>query len=68
MAASEHPVSDNTDTVILGCGIIGLSTAYYLTEEGRTNPENVHIVDSSPELFHCASGLAAGFLSADCMY
>ncbi|EMD60872.1 hypothetical protein GGP41_009820 [Bipolaris sorokiniana] len=66
MAVSEQPpISDNTDTVILGCGIIGLCTAYYLTEAGKTNPQNVHIIDSSAELFHCASGLAAGFLSAD---
>jgi glycine/D-amino acid oxidase-like deaminating enzyme len=56
------------DVVILGCGIIGLCTAYYLTESGNTDPKSIHLVDSSPELFQCASGLAAGFLSADCMY
>ncbi|USP73761.1 uncharacterized protein yc1106_01035 [Curvularia clavata] len=65
MAVSEHSASENTDTVILGCGIIGLCTAYFLTEDGKTNPKNVHLIDSSPRLFHCASGLAAGFLSAD---
>ncbi|KAG9192093.1 hypothetical protein G6011_10827 [Alternaria panax] len=53
------------DIVILGCGIIGLSTAYYLTESGNTDPKTVHLVDSSAKLFQCASGLAAGFLSAD---
>jgi len=56
------------NTVILGCGIIGLCTAYYLTESGNTEPKSLHLVDSSPELFQCASGLAAGFLSADCMF
>ncbi|KAI4618039.1 uncharacterized protein J4E87_008048 [Alternaria ethzedia] len=53
------------DVVILGCGIIGLCTAYYLTESGNTDPKSIHLVDSSPKLFNCASGLAAGFLSAD---
>lgn len=60
---------ENTnDIAILGCGIIGLCTAYYLTESGATDPKTIHLVDSSPELFQCASGLAAGFLSADCTY
>ena len=56
------------DVVILGCGIIGLCTAYFLTESGNTDPKTIHLVDSSPKLFHCASGFAAGFLSADCTY
>jgi glycine/D-amino acid oxidase-like deaminating enzyme len=58
----------DTDTVILGSGIIGLCTAYYLSESGNTDPKSICLVDSSPELFRCASGLAAGFLSADCMF
>ncbi|EDU51332.1 FAD dependent oxidoreductase [Pyrenophora tritici-repentis] len=57
--------ADANNTVILGCGIIGLCTAYYLTDSGNTAPNSIHLVDSSPELFRCASGLAAGFLSAD---
>ncbi|KAJ4377637.1 hypothetical protein N0V83_000465 [Neocucurbitaria cava] len=57
--------SSSTNTVILGAGIIGLSTAYYLSESGNTDPKTIHLIDSSPKLFHCASGLAAGFLSAD---
>ncbi|RMZ71630.1 FAD dependent oxidoreductase superfamily [Pyrenophora seminiperda CCB06] len=64
----DSPVNANTNannTIILGCGIIGLCTAYYLTESGNTPPQSIHLVDSSPELFRCASGLAAGFLSAD---
>jgi glycine/D-amino acid oxidase-like deaminating enzyme len=55
-------------TVILGSGIIGLSTAYYLSESGNTDPKEIHLVDTSPELFYCASGLAGGFLVADCTF
>jgi glycine/D-amino acid oxidase-like deaminating enzyme len=55
----------DTDTVILGCGIIGLSTAYYLSQSSNTSPKHIHLVDSSPSLFHCASGFAGGFLAAD---
>lgn len=54
------------NTVILGAGIIGLSTAYYLSRSGRTKPESIHLVDLNAELFHCASGFAGGFLAADC--
>ncbi|KAJ4985678.1 FAD dependent oxidoreductase superfamily protein [Stagonosporopsis vannaccii] len=52
-------------TVILGSGIIGLSAAYFLCESGNTRPESICLVDSSPELFRCASGLAAGFCAKD---
>lgn len=55
-------------TVILGSGIIGLSAAYFLCESGNTPPGSICLVDSSPELFRCASGLAAGFCAKDCMY
>lgn len=66
------PIDDDTmsapngDIVILGAGIIGLSTAYYLTESGTTSAESIHLLDSSPELLHCASAFAGGFLAADC--
>lgn len=52
-----------TSTVILGAGIIGVSTAYYLSEHqpGST----IHLVDPSPELFSSASGFAGGFLAKD---
>lgn len=53
-------------TVILGSGIIGLSAAYFLCESGNTRPESICLVDSSAELFRCASGLAAGFCAKDC--
>lgn len=50
-----------TSTVIIGSGIIGVSTAYYLSQHqpGST----IHLVDSSPELFASASGYAGGFLA-----
>lgn len=53
--------------VIIGAGIIGCSTAYYLSESTRTQAQSIHLVEASPELFYCASGLAGGFLAADCM-
>ncbi|KAJ9134518.1 FAD dependent oxidoreductase [Coniochaeta hoffmannii] len=50
-------------TVIIGAGIIGVSTAYYLSEHqpGST----IHLVEASPELFSSASGYAGGFLAKD---
>ncbi|KAF2191073.1 FAD dependent oxidoreductase [Zopfia rhizophila CBS 207.26] len=54
-----------TSTVILGSGIVGLSTAYYLSQSSKTPPQNIHLIDTSPKLFHCASGLAGGFLASD---
>jgi len=58
---------NNTDssTVIVGSGIIGLCTAYYLSESGNTNPNSITLVDTSDQLFQCASGLAGGFLARD---
>lgn len=50
-------------TVIIGAGIIGVATAYYLSQS--TEAEETHIVESSPELFASASGKAAGFLARD---
>lgn len=50
-------------TVILGGGIIGSSIAYYLSFQ---NPnEEIHIIESSSQLFSAASGYAAGFLAKD---
>lgn len=54
-----------TQTVILGAGIIGLSTAYYLATAPDVDPSAIHIVESASELFCSASGLAGGFLAAD---
>ena len=50
-------------TVILGGGIIGSSIAYYLSQQDPK--EEVHIVESSTQLFNAASGYAAGFLAKD---
>lgn len=67
-------------TVILGTGIIGLSTAYYLSQLAEHDPDTtptaanprgtretheIHLVEPAPELFASASGKAAGFLAKD---
>ena len=52
-------------TCIIGAGIIGLSTAYYLSLSSRTAGSSIHLIESSPELFASASGYAGGFLAAD---
>ncbi|KAL8804778.1 MAG: hypothetical protein Q9182_002370 [Xanthomendoza sp. 2 TL-2023] len=51
-------------TVIIGAGIIGTSTAYYLSQSD-TSPSSIHLIESSPQLFASASGNAAGFLARD---
>ncbi|KAI0019101.1 FAD dependent oxidoreductase [Xylariomycetidae sp. FL0641] len=50
-------------TVILGAGIIGVSTAHYLSQHqpGRS----IHLVEPSARLFASASGFAGGFLARD---
>lgn len=50
-------------TFILGSGIIGVATAYYLSD--HETPSSIHIVDPSPELFTSASGYAGGFVAED---
>ncbi|KAK4232360.1 FAD dependent oxidoreductase [Podospora fimiseda] len=50
-------------TVIIGAGIIGVSTAYYLSQ--HQDPSTIHIVEASQELFSSASGYAGGFLAKD---
>lgn len=51
-----------SEIVILGGGILGLSTAYFLSLEASPE-QTITVVDSSPELFHCASGSATGILA-----
>ncbi|KAL8939494.1 MAG: hypothetical protein Q9216_003322 [Gyalolechia sp. 2 TL-2023] len=51
-------------TVIVGAGIIGTSTAYYLSLS-ETPPSEIHLIESSSELFASASGYAAGFIARD---
>lgn len=50
-------------TVIVGAGIIGVSTAYYLSQSN--NAEEIHLLEASPQLFASASGNAAGFIARD---
>src|SRR4051812_2875792 len=52
-----------SSTVILGAGIIGTATAYYLSD--HQPPSSIHLVEPSPELFNSASGFAGGFLAKD---
>jgi glycine/D-amino acid oxidase-like deaminating enzyme len=58
--------AETKSTVIVGAGIIGCATAYYLSRTGNTKPDTIHLVEASPELFASASGRAAGFLASDC--
>jgi len=55
-------------TVIIGAGIIGCSTAYYLSENATGSNNAIHLVENSPELFASASGKSGGFLAADCRF
>ncbi|KAF5242275.1 hypothetical protein FANTH_8723 [Fusarium anthophilum] len=50
-------------TVIVGGGIIGIATAYHLSEHQPGS--SIHLVDSSATLFASASGYAGGFLARD---
>ena len=51
-------------TVIIGTGIIGAATAYYLSQPpSQTPPTSIHLIESSPRLFASASGYGAGFLA-----
>lgn len=56
-------MTKSESTVIIGAGIIGVSTAYYLSQS--VPGHSIHLVESSPELFASASGKAGGFLAAD---
>ncbi|KAF3939663.1 hypothetical protein ABW19_dt0204999 [Dactylella cylindrospora] len=51
--------------IIVGAGIIGLSTAYYLSAHHPQLSAYITVLDSSPTLFACASGRAGGFLAKD---
>lgn len=63
---SETPSSDDNSqsVVICGAGIIGLSTAYYLSLIAPLGTR-ISILDTSPTLFACASGRAGGFVVED---
>jgi glycine/D-amino acid oxidase-like deaminating enzyme len=59
----QQTVNMSSETVILGAGIIGVATAYYLSK--HQDPTSIHLVEPSPELFSSASGYAGGFLAKD---
>ncbi|KAI9661191.1 MAG: hypothetical protein M1821_009518 [Bathelium mastoideum] len=54
-----------SNTVILGAGIIGCATAYYLSESSNTRARDIHLIEVTSELFCSASGNAGGFLASD---
>jgi hypothetical protein len=64
----EGPSCHELPTVILGGGVVGLSTAYYLSQS--IDPACIYILDSAPELCAGASGQATGILhySSDLSY
>lgn len=70
-ACSPDGSHEDLNIVILGTGIIGLSTAYYLSllspspSKSAHHNTTIHLVDNSPTLFSSASGQAAGFLARD---
>ncbi|KAI1494602.1 FAD dependent oxidoreductase [Biscogniauxia mediterranea] len=67
-AQTVTPTTSSSDSiVILGAGIIGVSTAYYLSQQQQqeSRPAAIHLVEPSPELFASASGYAGGFLARD---
>ncbi|CAK1360534.1 putative oxidoreductase [Cercospora beticola] len=51
-------------TVILGAGIIGVATAFYLSEPS-SHSGTIHLVEAAPELFASASGKAGGLVAED---
>lgn len=65
--ADGHTAPKTQSTVIIGAGIMGCATAYYLSQSPDTKPDTIHLIEASPELFASASGRAAGFVAPDCM-
>lgn len=57
--------NDRCSTVIIGAGIIGCATAYYLSRSQNTRLDTIHLVEASTELFSSASGKSAGFVAED---
>lgn len=57
--------AEQKSTVIVGAGIVGCATGYYLSTSGNTDPKSIHLVEASPELFASASGKAGGFCTSD---
>ena len=61
MAARRQKSSDGSAVVIVGGGIIGLSTAYYVSTT-RKSARSITIVDNASILYAGASGKANGIL------
>nr|POF03961.1 putative oxidoreductase c1f5.03c [Quercus suber] len=61
----QSEASESQSTVIIGAGIMGCASAYYLSRSGHTRPDSIHLVEISPELFASASGKSGGFIAAD---
>ncbi|KAL1894359.1 hypothetical protein Sste5346_005858 [Sporothrix stenoceras] len=54
-------------TVIIGAGIVGVTTAYYMAENNHDAKQDIHLVETTPTLFASASGYAGGFMARDWM-
>lgn len=56
-------------TVIIGGGIMGASVAHYLGDPSSSSNalqgHEIHVIESSSQLFSGASGYAAGFIAKD---
>ena len=61
MAARMQKSPEGSAVIIVGCGIIGLSTAYWLSRN-RKNARSITIVDNASVLCAGASGKANGIL------
>jgi len=65
MSSSSASPEFSKDIVIVGAGIIGLSTAYYLSRNHDENINSITLVDRSGCIAPAASGKAGGFLALD---
>ncbi len=63
MSASDGSTSRPKKIVIAGAGVIGISTAYYLSK--KENVESITLVDPTGSIAPAASGKAGGFLALD---
>lgn len=55
----------NLNVVIAGAGVIGTSTAYYLSKNHQNSISSITLVDPTASIAPAASGKAAGFLALD---
>lgn len=57
------PASHKNATAIVGGGVIGLCTAYYLAKESRCTTHRVIVVEAADDVFANSSGTNTGILS-----